>query len=205
MISDLDKIWVDLEACNLSRWSLIKLAEDAHQTSYRNLLKPIKEVRQVKWGKFTKGNGPQLTSLTCSPRMHIFWLHLASLTESHQHHHICGFISHPPYDHISNITGDNDVIPADTSNYNVHSVHTLWLYSVKLLPSNEKSTLCREHFLDISTRATPLCSPSSVPSSELKSISLASLLAKLAYLATCMLFILQLDFTVCNGGQLKNK
>ena len=66
-----------------------------------------------------------------------------------------------------------------------------------------KKAICIANNLHISTNPTPLCSPSFLASNEFNSISLAPLLAELAYLI--MLFILQLMHTAGSVRQLKNK
>ena len=66
-----------------------------------------------------------------------------------------------------------------------------------------KTSSCITDVADISSKPTPLCSPSLLPSLESNSISIASLLKELAYLA--MLFILRMTCIARSAGQKKKK
>ena len=80
--------------------------------------------------------------------------------------------------------------------------HFTWLHysqSNDIIPKKNVSYIA--NVLNISTKATPVCSLSTPPSNKRTFISLAQLLAELAYLT--MLFILPLRHTAVH--QLKNK
>ena len=68
--------------------------------------------------------------------------------------------------------------------------------------SKEKCTLCCKYDRYLH-KPKPLCSPSYLPLYKPNSISLSSLLAKLAYLS--LLFILLLAYTPSNAGKLQSK
>ena len=86
--------------------------------------------------------------------------------------------------------GDNTLIA-----YNLLVMLIYTRYTLSDGSDTQKKVFYITYISDIYTQASPMCSPSSLPSNKPHSISLASLLADIAYLA--MLFIYSLGDAHC--------